>query len=158
MTKLALLLAAMVVGASCASTPSPDSPTTSETSSASQSPTTTSTPEASGNAEAPKGKRKHGVHPTDAEGHLVYRKSAGTCYVQAPKKDPPKDLMPGERWVEDQTIPCPKEFDEPAFAAIADGWFWMQDEATGECMQQRSFGDPPPPATKVACPPSLVKK
>ena len=103
-------------------------------------------------------RKKFGVHPVDADGHNIYRKSGGTCYVQVDNPEPPpKDLMSGERWVIDKPLACPKEFDEPAFGAIGDGMYWLQDPATGECSQARSFGNPPPPPTKVACPPSLKR-
>jgi len=102
-------------------------------------------------------RKKFGVHPVDADGHNIYRKSGGTCYVQVDNPEPPpKDLMSGERWVIDKEVPCPIDFDEPEFAAIGDGMYWLQDEA-GECSQARNFGNPPPPPTKVACPPSLKR-
>jgi hypothetical protein len=79
--------------------------------------------------------------------------------VQAPKAGPPPpDLMSGERWVEDKTVACPKEFDDPAFAAIPDGSYWLRDEATGQCSQAQSFGNPPPPPVVVPCPKVLQKK
>ena len=100
-----------------------------------------------------------GAHPRDAQGHLIFRKSGGTCYVQLEKAGPPpKDLMSGERWVEDKDVACPKEFDDPAFAAIPDGVYWVQDEKSGECSQAQNFGNPPPPPKVVPCPPILQKK
>lgn len=96
--------------------------------------------------------KKAGAHPRDAQNHLIFRRSAGTCYVQVEKAGPPpKDLMSGERWVEDKDVACPKEFDDPAFAAIGDGMYWIQDEATGECSQAQNFGNPPPPPKVVPC-------
>jgi hypothetical protein len=103
-------------------------------------------------------KKKLGVHPSDAEGRLVFRKSNGTCYVQVQKSEPPpKDLMPGEKWVDDKVVTCPKEFDDPAFAAISDGYYWLRDEATGACSQAASYGNPPPPPVAAPCPPILEK-
>ncbi len=102
---------------------------------------------------------KAGPHPVDADGRLIQRKSDGTCYVQVEKKEPPpKDLMSGERWVDDKAVPCPKEFDEPGVGAIPDGYYWTQDATTGECFHAASFGNPPPPPKKVECPPSMKKK
>jgi hypothetical protein len=78
--------------------------------------------------------------------------------VQAPKAEPPpKDLMSGETWVEDKDVACPAEFNDPAFAAIADGSYWIQDDA-GTCSQAQAFGNPPPPPVVVKCPPVLEKK
>lgn len=114
---------------------------------------------ASASAEAAAPKKKLGVHPRDSENRLIFRKSGGTCYVQAPNPaPPPKDLMSGERWVIDKDVTCPKEFSDPAFAAIADGHYWIQDEATGACSQAASFGNPPPPPVAAPCPPNLAKK
>jgi hypothetical protein len=102
--------------------------------------------------------KKNGVHPRDEAGHLVFRRANGTCYVQVDKAGPPpKDLMSGERWVEDKDVACPKEFSDPAFAAIPDGKYWVQDEK-GECAQAASFGNPPPPPVATPCPPILQKK
>lgn len=102
-------------------------------------------------------KPKAGVHPEDGEGHLVFKRPSGECYVQVPKeRPPPADLMSGERWVEDKVVACPKEFDEPAFAAIEDGRYWLQDK-TGKCSQGYAYGNPPPPPAEVPCPPSLAK-
>jgi hypothetical protein len=102
--------------------------------------------------------KKFGVHPRDADNRLIFRKSGGTCYVNAPKSTPPpKDLMSGETWTEDKTVACPPEFNDPAFAAIPDGSYWLQDE-TGACSQQQAFGNPPPPPVTAPCPPVLAKK
>lgn len=97
-------------------------------------------------------------HPVDADGDLVFFRGAGSCYVQKPKKEKaPDDLMSGERWVDDVDVPCPKEFDDPAFAAIGDGKYWIQNDA-GECSQAQMFGNPPPPPVVTPCPPPLQKK
>jgi len=139
-------------------TPPPDGNNTDQTTRNPPGPRDTTTPTTTATtAGTPK---KLGVHPRDAENRLIQRKKEATCYVQVDKKGPPpKDLMSGERWVEDKVVPCPKEYDEPAFAAIPPGNIWVQDAQTGECSHEPLYGNPPPPATKAECPPSLkIKK
>lgn len=66
--------------------------------------------------------------------------------------------MSGERWVEDVDVQCPKEFDDPDFAAIGAGSYWILDRTTGECSQSQGYGNPPPPPVVVPCPAVLQKK
>ncbi|NUP10958.1 MAG: hypothetical protein HOW73_33345 [Polyangiaceae bacterium] len=94
----------------------------------------------------------------DAEGRVIQRKIDGTCYVQVEKKEPPpKDLMSGERWVDDKEVACPKELQNPG-EAPPDGYTWSQDKVNGDCYLTAMFGNPPPPPQKAECPPSLKKK
>lgn len=100
---------------------------------------------------------KYGVHPRDNDHNLVFSKG-GSCYVQVTKSGPPpKDLMSGEKWVEDRAVPCPPEFDDAAFAAIGDQEYWQLDPATNECAVAQAYGNPPLPPVKRECPP-VVKK
>lgn len=94
---------------------------------------------------------------TDARGHSIFRKADGSCYVQVPKKgEPPKDLMSGERWVENEAVACPKEFQDPAFAAVPDGSVLGQDDK-GKCYVAQTYGNPPPPPQEAPCPQFLKK-
>ena len=94
----------------------------------------------------------------DARGHSIYRKADGSCYVQVPKKgDPPKDLMSGERWVDNEAVACPKEFQDPAFAVMGDGTLLGQDDQ-GTCYLAQTFGNPPPPPQDVPCPEFAKKR
>ncbi len=93
----------------------------------------------------------------DAEGHLIYRKSGGDCYVQVEKKgDPPADLMSGERWVDEKAVECPKELDDPAFAAVGEGSILGQGP-DGKCFVSQTYGNPPPPPVETPCP-AFAKK
>ena len=122
-------------------------------------PATTETAPTTAASTAEPVKKTAGAHPRDAENRLIFHKADGTCYVEATPAGPaPKDLMSGERWVENKPVACPSEFNDPAFAAIGEGYFWVKDEAKGTCAQQAVFGNPPPPAKEVPCPPSLQTK
>lgn len=102
---------------------------------------------------------KYGIHPRDNDHHLIFKKSDGSCYVQAEKSEPPpKDLMSGEKWVEDRALPCPAEFEDAAFAAIGDQEYWILDKTTNECSVGQAFGNPPMPPVKRECPPSVKKR
>jgi hypothetical protein len=103
-------------------------------------------------------REKYGIHPRDADLHTIYRKSDGSCYVQVENDEPPpKDLMSGERWVKDKELPCPPEFDDPAFAAIGDQEYWILDRTTNECSVAQAYGNPPLPPVRRACPPNVKK-
>ena len=103
-------------------------------------------------------REKHGIHPLDADLRLIFRKADGSCYVQVDKSEPPpRDLMSGERWVEDRALPCPAEFAEPEFAAIGDQEYWRLDRTTNECSVAQAFGNPPLPPVPRDCPPSIKR-
>jgi hypothetical protein len=100
---------------------------------------------------------KHGIHPRDADLHMIFIRGAGDCYVQVDKDEPPpKDMMSGEKWVEDKSVPCPPEFDEPEFAAIGDQQYWILDRSN-ECSVGQAYGNPPPAPVDRPCPPSIRK-
>ncbi len=110
-------------------------------------------PEPTGNAATAGASSQDHQHPRDAQQRMIFRKSDATCYVEAAKAvPPPTDLMSGERWTERQPVACPNEFADPAFAALREGEYWLQDSATAVCSIGQSFGNPPPPATPAPCP------
>ena len=112
-----------------------------------------STASAAANPAADGSKRRG--HPHDAQGRPILR-ADDVCYVEVPRKGPPpKDLMSGERWVANQEIACPKEFEDRAFNAIPPGTIWVKDDKTGACAHRRLYGNPPPPDVAAPCPPPL---
>lgn len=154
-----------MLGVACHEPPGATEPSAGVTSSTPSSstvpPIVISSSSTAGATGAPSGSaspKKAWRHPTDADGHLVMHKPDGRCYVQVPKSTPPpKDLISGERWVEDKIVSCPAEYVDPAFAAIGEGMYWIQDPSTGECSQARTFGEPPVPPTKTKCPAVLAR-
>ena len=101
---------------------------------------------------------QYGIHPQDNDHHMIFKKGDGSCYVQVPKSEPePKDMLSGEKWVDDRPVPCPAEFDDPAFAAIGDQEYWVLDRTKNECFVGQAYGNPPLPPVQRECPP-VVKK
>lgn len=91
------------------------------------------------------------LNPKGADGKAIYLASDDSCFVEVPRKDPAKVLVPGERPLDQKVVDCPEALDDAAW----DNCSWGTLHAVkGEpdCLCVSLGGNPPPPPWHVACP------
>jgi hypothetical protein len=90
--------------------------------------------------------------PADADGRTIYVDATDGCYVEVPKKTPPKfPVAPGMRMMDSMPVDCPAVVDDPAWDECQHGPL-MKHKTKAECYCMPLGGNPPPPPRLVTCP------